>query len=173
MACTLLTSGICRDCDNNAGGVTKLYITDLENVTSVTATSGTISAIGLASGTTFYEFAFNKNTSTFSEKTTISIENGSTFYEQTISLVIPRREVSKRNVLALMVQKPLAVIVKDANGLYWLVGEVEGAYVTEVASDSGKAKGDLNGYTITMIASEASAAQEVNNSIIAGLITAC
>lgn len=170
MACILLNSGIPKGCDNNTGGVSKVYITDHENVLSVTAASGTITAFNMDSGTVFYEFVFNKNTSSFAENAIVSLENGSLFYEQIVTLVIPRREVSKRNVLALLMQKDLAVIVKDANGLYWYIGQFEGANVTELPSTTGVAKGDANAYTITITGSEPAQAQEVDESAVLTVI---
>ncbi len=170
MSCTLLTGGILKDCANNLGGVKKIYITDFVNVLSVTETTGTLTAITMASGTVFYEFEFNKNTSTFGEVATVSLENGSLFYDQTVTLKIPRREVAKRNVLKLLMQKDLAVIVQDENGLYWYIGETNGANVTELPSESGTAKGDFNGYTITMKGQEPEQAPEVDSAIIAGLL---
>lgn len=170
MACVLLTGGIAKNCDNNLGGVTKVYITDFENVTGVTAASGEISAFTMASGTQFYEFEFNKNTSSLAENAIVSLENGSLFYEQIVTLVIPRREVAKRNVLKLLMQKELAVIVKDQNGLYWYVGEANGANITELPSTSGTAKGDANAYTLTIRAEEPEQAQEVDEAAVTAVI---
>ncbi len=170
MSCVLLTGGIAKDCDNNLGGVKKIYITDFVNVLTVTETTGTLTAITMASGTVFYDFEFNKNTSTFGEVATVSLENGSLFYDQTVTLKIPRREVSKRNTLKLLMQKDLAVIVLDSNDLYWYVGRTNGANVTELPSESGTAKGDFNGYTITIKGQEPEQAPEVDSTIIAGLL---
>jgi hypothetical protein len=170
MACNLMTAGIPKDCDNNLGGVRRIYITDFENVTSITAATGTISAFTMASGTVFYEFEFNKNTSSFAENATISIENGSLFYEQLVTLIIPRREVAKRNVLATLMQKDLAVIVLDQNGLYWYIGEANGANVSELPSTTGTAKGDANAYTITIRGEEPNQAQEASSAAVAAVI---
>lgn len=169
-----MTGGIAKGCDNNTGGVQKIYITDFCNLDSLTYTSGeegVIASITLESGAQFYEFAFNRNTSSFTETATVSVENGSLFYNQTISLKIPRREYSKRDVLATLMQKDLAIIVQDQNGLYWLFGEQNGVLVTEIPSESGVAKGDFNGYTITLSGEEPEQAREVDSSIIAGLIS--
>lgn len=170
MSCTLLTDGIAKDCLNNIGGVVKIYITDFVNVSGLTKTGSDISAFTMASGTLFYEFSFNRNTSTFSENATVSVENGSLFYDQTVTLKLPRRESAKRDVLALLMQKELAVIVKDANGNFWYPGETKGVYVSELPSESGTAAGDFNGYTITIKGEEPTQAPEVTSGAVAAVI---
>ena len=168
--CSPIDNGIAKSCSNNAGGVSKIYITDFDNVTGITASGGTVSSITMSDS--FYEFVFNKNTSEFNENAQINLENGSTFFEQTVILKIPRREVSKRNVIEKLVagQKDLIVIVKDANSLYWLLGEDNGMNVTTIESAAGVAKEDGSNYTITILSQETDQAKAVDPSIIAGLV---
>lgn len=176
MACncsTLLTGGIAKGCENNTGGIQKIYIADACSVESITAANGEISDITMVTDSPaplFYEFSFNRNTSEFTENATVNVENGSLYYAQTVTLVIPRREVAKRNVLALLMNKDMAVIVKDQNGLYWYMGEVNGMLVTELPSGTGKAKGDLNGYTITLTGEEPAQAQQVEEAAVLAVI---
>ena len=47
MACVSFSGGISNDCSNNMGGITKLYLTDLANVTSYTESGGTVSSISM------------------------------------------------------------------------------------------------------------------------------
>ena len=89
--CNLITGGIDKSCLNNTGGVATILITDACNIATITAATGSISAITMTGGALFYEYAFNKNTSSYSEDITINLENGSTFFAQSVNLVIPRR----------------------------------------------------------------------------------
>jgi len=174
--CSALNGAIAKSCDTNTGGIRKMYIADFDNVTGIT-TSGTpakISAITMAAGTKFYEFEFNRNTSSYEEAVTVNLENGSTFFNQTVRLELARRESAKRDAIEKLVagQKQLMVIVLDSNGLYWLFGQVEGAYATEITGGSGVAKTDKNGYSISMTAEEPAQAYEVDSTIISAIITA-
>jgi hypothetical protein len=65
MSCNL-AQGITFGCRDNAGGVNKVWITDFDNITSITKNSGdTITAI---SGTgTFYSFDLIRTTSEMTE----------------------------------------------------------------------------------------------------------
>lgn len=170
MACVSFSGGIAKDCENNIGGLTKLYLTDFDNVTGYTQSGGTVSAIGLAVSAYFYEFEFNRNSATFTEDLVKSVEAGSALFEQTVTVTIPRRDVAKRNTLALLTQRDLACIVKDSNGLYWYVGAVEGVYLSESTSTSGTAKADGSNYTLTLKGFEQDRAYGVDSAIISGLL---
>lgn len=171
MACTLLTGGLTIACLPNIGGIKKAYITDFSNVEDgFTEANGVVSAISIDSGENYYEFEFNKNSSFFTENDGISIENGTNFKTQVVTLVIPRREVAKRNVIALLAQKRLSIIVKDQNGLNWVFGMTNGMDLTANEGGSGTAKGDLNGYTLTFTGEEPAMASTVSDGILATLI---
>lgn len=170
MACVSFSGGIAKDCDNNIGGLTKLYLTDFDNVVSYVETGGTVSTITTASASYFYEFEFNRNSATFTEDLVKSVEAGSALFEQTITVTIPRRDVQKRNTLKLLTQRDLAVIIKDSNGLYWYPGAVEGVYLSESTSTSGTAKADGSNYVLTLKGFEVERCPAVSSSIISGLL---
>jgi len=172
MACNTSLTSILKSCDNNTGGVTKFYIAPSEFVTGTTQANGTITAIGMSGASKFVEYQFNKNTANYVEDAAISLENGSTFYTTTVTLSIPRREVSKRNSIALVAagQRDLKIILKDGNGLYWFVGYANSANLTGLGEGSGTAKGDGSKYSLTFIAEEPELMFEVNSAIITGIV---
>lgn len=170
MACVSFSGGIAKDCANNIGGLTKVYLTDLDNITGYTQSGGTVSSITMAASSYFYEFEFNRNSATFTEDLVKSVEAGSALFEQTLTLTIPRRDVSKRNTLSLLTQRDLAVIVKDSNGLYWYPGAVEGMYLSESTSTSGTAKADGSNYVLTMKGFEQDRAYGVTPGIVTALV---
>lgn len=170
MACVSFSGGIAKDCENNIGGLTKVYLTDFDNITGITQSGGTVSSITMAAMTDFYEFEFNRNSATFTEDLVKSVEAGSALFEQTLTLTIPRRDVTKRNTLSLLTQRDLAVIIKDSNGLYWYPGQVEGMYLSESTSTSGTAKADGSNYVLTLKGFEQDRSSAVAPGIIAALI---
>lgn len=170
MACVSFSGGISLNCENNIGGLTKLYLTDFDNVITYTESGGTVSSITLATASKFYEFEFNRNSATYQEDLVKSVEAGSALFEQTITVTIPRRDVKKRNTLALLTQRDLAAIVKDSNGYFWYPGAAEGVYLLESTSTSGTTKADGSNYTLTLRGEEIERAPGVSASIIAGLL---
>lgn len=169
MACISFSGGITNDCENNMGGVTKLYLADFQDVT-YTESGGTVSTITMATASSFYEFTFNRNSATYQEDLVKSVEAGSALFEQTVTVTIPRRDVAKRNTLALLTQRDLAVIIKDSNGIYWYPGQVEGMYLSERTSTSGTAKADGSNYVLTLKGFEQEAAASVDPAIIPALL---
>jgi hypothetical protein len=165
--------GIDGSCASNTGGVTKIYVAQFDLITGTTESNGSLTAIGVSGGTApFYEFAFNRNTCNYTENGTISIENGSVYYEQVVQITIPRREAAKKVAIEKMTAglQRLVVIVKDSNDLYWYFGLTDGAVVTANTGGSGTAKGDANNYVITLTAEEPAMAPEVTPGIIAALL---
>lgn len=119
-------------------------------------------------GNPFFEFQFNRNTSSFEENSMINLENQSTYFDQRVNLMLQRRETSKRDAIEKLVagQKQLLAIVLDSNGLYWLLGSDSGLYATEITGGSGVAKADKNGYAIVLTAEEAIQALEVTSNAL-------
>lgn len=133
-----------------------MYITDFCNITSFTDSSpaGIIETITMAGVTVYYEFEFNRGTSTWTESNTNDPVNGTTVWTQTATLVLNKRERTKREALALMLQKDLSVIIKDNNGQYWILGKESGVWATGIEAVVGTAKTDANNYTVTLVAEE-------------------
>ena len=173
MACNTLTAGIPKGCLGNRGGIRKIYITNFENLTgiSLASPSGEISTLTMASGTTYYEFVFNKNSSTWNEVTTGDPTAGTQIVTQTITLVLARREKTKRDTLQLLMGfNELSVIIEDANGIFWLVGEESGVIMTENNSASGTAAADPNNYTLTLVGEETAQANTVTQAAVEAVI---
>lgn len=173
MACTSLSGGITKGCDNNQGGIKTIYFTELENVTAFThgSPAENITGITMDGATKFYEFEFNKNTSTYTEVTTHTLETGTKVVTQTATLVLNYREQTKRDTLLLLGNfKELACIVKDANNKFWVLGETNGLTLTENNSETGTVKTDRNGYTLTFVGEEPEEACETSQSVVTSVI---
>jgi hypothetical protein len=170
--CNSLTD-ILKSCENNSGGIVSFYVTNAEYVTGFTEVAGEITGVTMSGSTEFVEFQFNRNTSSFSEEMTVSLEAGSTFYNQTITIQLARREASKRQALLLIAsgQQPLTCIVKDSNGLYHGFGfDEDKVYLVGNSGGSGVAKGDSNGYTLSFSAESATPAYFVDEAAVLAVI---
>lgn len=169
----LLTSGYQLGCRDNIGGVAEVYIGEY-NGSSLGYTLGTDSIIGTFSGATvsFYTFQQEIETASFTENGNFSIENGTSFYELTLTIVLHKLEAALRNKILLLGQGKWRVIVKDQRGKYWLMGYQNPVRVSASTPGVGKAYGDMNGATITFIGKEPVPAYEVAASAALQLITA-
>ena len=112
----------------------------------------------------FFEVQTNKNVCNFTEGAAIDLNNGTTYFNQVLTLELTRRETTKRNFIEKLVagQKALAIVILDSNSNYWLFGLNEGIYTSGIEGGSGTAKADKNGYTITFTAMEPVQAYEID-----------
>ncbi len=172
MSCAL-TSNIALACKDSVGGIKKIYVTELENKLTITATAGAISAFTLSTGKKFWVYDFEKETAEASEKLNPSADgSGTLFYEGELKIKLNKRSAVLRNELHLLAQNRLMIIILDRNGVYWLMGEENGADLAPSTSTFGKALGDHNGYELSFMSKEAQPMQTVGSGLIAALIVA-
>jgi hypothetical protein len=168
MPCAL-TQGYTFDCKDNIGGLKSVWFIGWNDVSSVTVASGLVSAITKSAGKVFYKYQLVRNTASFTENIAGSIENGTVVYNQELTVVINKMNVSMRNEILLLAQNNLMAVVEDQNGRYWLAGRYNGLDLLTGSSSTGTAQSDRNGYTLTFSGGEKELAPEVSSGIIAGL----
>lgn len=172
MAC-VLTSSRTLACKDAVGGIKTVFFTELENKATLTsATPGLISAFTLATGKRFWQYDLVKETGEYEEKIVTSSENGTVFFETDLKIMLHKTSVAMRNELKLIAQNRLMIIILDRNGVYWLMGEGNGAELVPSSAKSGKAMGDFNGYELAFSAKETEQMQSVTSGLIASLIVA-
>jgi len=174
MSCVPFSGNLLLGCDTNSGGTKRyIYITDFDNVTTYTESGGTVSSVTLAGATSsygFWKFEFNKNGSEYTQNSPKNIEAGSLYVEQTINVVLPRIDVTKRNVLETLKNRYLIAIVPDNNGYYHLVGLEEGLQMSELTSTTGRARADGSSYNLTLMAEASEDSFFLDPAILTGLI---
>lgn len=164
MSC-ILANGISLGCKDSLGGIKEVYIASFNNAEAFTYDADGV--IDGASGTAdFYTFEMRQEQGQFVQNGNHSIENGTNFWSQEVSLVFTKNDATDRNTLLVLAQSTLLVIVKDQNGSYWLVGEKNGAELTASSQSSGKAYGDMNGTTLTITGKEASPARRIDETAL-------
>jgi hypothetical protein len=168
MPCAL-TQGYTLDCKESLGGIKAVWLIAHANVSGVTEASGIVSAITKSAGKVFYKYELVKNTGALTETITASVENGTVFYAQELSIVLNKLQANTRNEILLLAKNTLMAVVQDANDKYWLVGRYQGLDITAGTAVTGTAQADRNGYTLTFSGGEKELAPEVNSGIIAGL----
>lgn len=171
MACAL-TQGYTLDCRDSLGGITEVYFIESGNVSSITEASGVVTAIVKGTGKVFRKYELVPGTSALTENITASVQNGTVFYAQELSIVLNKLQANTRNEILLLAQNNLKAVVGDNNGKYWYLGKVHSLQLTGGSGATGTAQGDRSGYTLTFTGSEGALAPEVSSGIIAGLTSA-
>ncbi len=172
MSCNTSLTSILKSCDNNIGGLAAIYIAPTEFVSGTTVVNGQITAFTMSGSATFTKFEFNKNSANYVEEAGINFENGSTFYTTTTNMIIPRRELSKRNALMLIAagQRNLKLILLDNNGLYWYQGYANSANLSALGDGSGLAKADGSKYTLSFLSEEPEPMQQITSAAVLAVI---
>jgi hypothetical protein len=150
MACDL-TKGRKINCKDVVGGIVRAWFVDFGDLGTVTETADEITDV---SGT-FNAYQYDlKGTNSLEQAITSSRENGTTFFEQTITLTLPKLTKEDNKELKLMAYGRPHLVIEDRNGNFMLCGLQHGCEVTGGSIASGTAFGDMSGYSLTLAASE-------------------
>lgn len=142
-----------------------------EYIETITASEeGKITAITVTTAEKFKSFYFNRNTGSMTSNYTLDPATGVRYVTTDLVLQFNRMETAKRVEVTALAQNELALIVKDANGKYWLLGKDEPVMATAGEGVTGTARGDRNGYGITLQDTSLEMPYEVDETIIADLI---
>jgi hypothetical protein len=179
-----LSQGVTLGCSDGIGGIKSIWVLgatgsttpSISGVTYSGGTSGTTAydttgpISGISGAGTWFNFELKRNTSSLSQNTTKSFENGTIFYEQVLTAVLYRYSQEKRNQLLVLGQNDnIKIIAQDQNDVFYLLGEVNGMYLSGGAGATGTAFGDRNGFEMIFTGQEHTPANTINASSVAAL----
>jgi hypothetical protein len=150
MAC-LLTQGRQEVCKESVGGLQGVYFLNFTTGSFTKNGAGQVTA--LPSGSTVYYYELKGNSS-YTETVNSSRDNGTTFFNQELTLNLKKLTNEMTTQLKLMAYGRPQIVVWTMNGDALLVGEREGADVTAGTIQTGAALGDLYGYSVTFTGME-------------------
>lgn len=150
MACTQTLTGITRDCLGNNGGIRKVWLANYDNVASLTVAAGAITAISMSNSEKFKLYEFARNTSSLTSNYAVNAENGTSYVESDLLMVFNRMDTSKRLEIVALAQGNLVAIVEDNNGNKWYLGKDFPVTINAGDGQTGTARADRNGYSITL-----------------------
>tara|TARA_R100000541_G_scaffold5598_1_gene13041 strand:+ start:586 stop:1176 length:591 start_codon:yes stop_codon:yes gene_type:complete len=162
MSCDL-TLGRKEPCKDVVGGLKNVYFVEFGGLGTVTLTNDEITNMtgttigGTANSLTAFKYELKGNSS-FEQTITSSRENGTTFFDQTLTLTLKKLTKEDNKELKLLAYGRPHVAVEDYNGNVFMMGLTHGADVNGGTISSGAAMGDLSGYTLTLNAQETLAA---------------
>ena len=170
MACNQTLSGLVKDCSPSMGGITEVLLANREDISAVTADSGKVTEITMASSAKFKRYTFARNTGSMTSTYTIDQASGVKYVTTDLLLQFNRMETAKRVEISALAVNDLVAIVKDANGIYWYLGYDEPVNASAGDGQTGTARGDANRYTITLQDNSKEMPMEVDSTIVAALI---
>lgn len=150
--CLMSLTGIPYSCEVNLAGIKNLWMTDWNNVTtvSVNASTNTIDDIELTSSTSFTKYVFAKNTGSLTKTLTKDDSKGTRYYTNEFTCNFNKMDQAKRVELNELAAGQIAAIVEDNNGIFWYLGYNNYATATAVTGQTGATTDDGNYYALTI-----------------------
>jgi len=159
----LLATGRTLPCKDAVGGLQKVFLCDYDTLGALTITDGVLTAI--AGTPDLYEYDI-KGASNVEQTITTSRDNGTTFYEQTLTLVLPKLDPETQVELQSVITGRPHAFVLDNNGNYLALGLTRGCDVTGGSISTGSQLGDMSGYSLTLVGQEPLMAPFVTPSVV-------
>ena len=153
MACDI-SLGRLEPCKDAVGGLNAVYFVNFGDATGYTYNGTNTDVIDEVAGTpSAYKYEL-KGGSSYTETITSSRENGTTFFEQKLSLTLKKLTITQHKQIKLLSYGRPQVIVEDNNGNFFYCGLEHGMDVTGGTIVTGAAMGDLSGYTLELTGME-------------------
>lgn len=168
MSTCILSDGYDLGCFGT-GGVKNIYIANYSGSATYTLDANDIITTA-SNSASFYRFEQDIETALFNETINPSRENGTVFYESTVSIKMFNNTAAVRNLVKSLAKAPLSVLIEDNNGGFWLMGTSTAVRATEGTRGFGQAFGDMNGASLTFTYKSAEPVPSVVSTIIGSQI---
>jgi hypothetical protein len=167
-----LTQGYELPCRDSMGGVTQAIIIQHEHLADAQATVADLEVTALTLPPNKQGWAFDLDTekSSGTSNPTGSRENWTKMFEQEVNLILMDRKKETRNIVSILIQKKVAIILKDANGNFEIYGYHNGLMLETGEAGTGTSNEDRNGYSLTFTGREQDDAYIVDPAIIPTLL---
>ena len=158
MACAI-TKGRGVGCKTAFAGIKNIYILDFNAaIAALTPSSGTVT-LPTDDSAEFFKFEVKGGQTSLETSVTSSRENGTTFYESTLNITFQVLDVATQEEIKLLNRgraQYVAELYPNGAGVtkYLLIGKTNGAEITGGTIVSGAAPGDMQGFTLTAVATE-------------------
>lgn len=170
MACDI-SAGRLEPCKDSVGGLDAVYFVNYDDLPTTAITLSADDEITAVTGDPrAYKYEL-KGTSSLEQTINSSRENGTTFFDQVLSLMLKKQDLATHKQVKLLAYGRPKVIVRDNNGNFWLVGYEHGADVNGGSIVTGAAFGDMSGYNLTFQGQEKTPAYFLDATTEAELVT--
>jgi hypothetical protein len=150
MACNI-SLGRNEPCKDSIGGLQGVYFINF-NTGSFTL-NATDEVTAFPSGSTAYFYQL-KGVNSYTETVNSSRDNGTTFFNQELSLQLKKLSAEQTKEFKLLAYGRPKIVAWTRNGESLLIGRLEGADMTGGTTQTGQAYGDLFGYTAVFTGQE-------------------
>jgi hypothetical protein len=151
-----ITTGRLEVCKDVVGGIDAIYFInygDYNSASDVVYTASTDTIDTIANVTSLFKYQL-KGINSFDQVVNTSRDAGTSFVEQTLSVVLKKQDAATHKTVKLLSYGRPNVIIKTRNNQFFLAGLEHGMELTTANVSNGTAMGDLVGYTLTFVGTE-------------------
>ena len=153
-----LTQGYTIGC-KGVGGIREAYIIDCDDVESMVEEDGVITSMVLSG--LLWKYELQRNTATFSDKIE-RLPTGAKVYNSEFNMVINTMLTSVRQEIQRVIKHRLIIIIKDRNGVYWMLGRENGMKNNSGKVGPGQSGTDRSGFELSFEGTEKQPVIEVS-----------
>ena len=171
MACEMTVGYNDRTCTNGKGGIKSVLLFPVANITSdpIGLTLNQITALAVSGET--YLYKLKSNLSSYTAPIKVNKDNGTLWYEQTLTMILSSDTKELRSEIHLLAQNEICALVEKADGTIVALGLEEGLQVNDGGDySSGTVKSDRNGHTIVLAGLENNEVPDVAALLYADLL---
>lgn len=174
MACDI-ANGRLESCKDSISGLDAVFFINygsynpesdvtynVTNTDVIDSVAGTITSI--------YKYEL-KGANSFEQAVQTSRDNGTTYFEQTLTVQLKKQDIAMHKTVKLMAYGRPHIVVKTRTNQYFMMGLERGCDLTAGNISTGTAMGDFNGYNLTFTAQENIPANFINVTTDSALAT--
>jgi len=162
-----VSMGRLESCKDSVSGLLNIYFSNYGDLDLGDITYGAgeftdqITAWNNTTSIPLYKYEL-KGANGFEQTIQTSRDNGTTFYEQVLTVQLKSQDAATTKQVKLLAAGRPRIIVETRTHQFFLMGLDQGADVTAGSISSGTAMGDFNGYNLTFTSMEVSPANFMN-----------
>jgi hypothetical protein len=146
MSCNSLSIGRTLPCTSSVGGIKAFYVASWGTLgtLNVSPTTGELESVTGTPQLFQYDV---EGSNGLEQAITSSAENGSIFYDQTLTVTLKKLDLATQNELVDLLKARTHIFVEDYNSNYFLMGATNGVHSSGGSITTGQAYGDLSGFS--------------------------
>lgn len=169
MSCEMTSGYNDRTCTNGKGGIKSVLLFPLGNIATSHITANEVDILTVTGETFLYKL--KSNLSSYTAPIKVNKDNGTLFYEQSLSMILASDSKELRSEIHLLAQNEVCCLVENADGTIVALGFGEGLQIADANEyTSGVLKGDRKGHVLVLNGMENDEVPDVDPAIYMALL---
>ena len=167
--CDMIAGYNDRTCTNGKGGIKSVLLFPLGATSGAVITANEVTALTVSGETFLYKL--KSNLSSYTAPIKVDKNNGTLWYEQSLSMILASDNKELRSEIHLLAQNEVVCLVENADGTIVALGFGEGLQIADANEyTSGVLKSDRRGHVVVLNGMENDEVPDVDSAVYAALL---